>query len=246
MKYCWALDDEPGTGFWIQILCFSCWTLSRLKVTLPFTLGSVQEYRLTVVYYIHPVSWCQRALQLTPPKHTGSCVFEAAADFCNGWLIPWSWSPKLAHSEISLKHFANEHYLYGVTRGVSSPWVLDPVEVIKGCWRGTTYLQKGMRLVAWHQWSGIHWLEAISHVATKALNTSRSQQRRAGRGAAQLGYAMWCSHPAGPWEHPALGAPQRAIGTVRSAFPRVEPALLHLEVGFWCLDRTTPLRPCSY
>lgn len=140
------------------------------------------------------------------PKYTGCCVFEAAADFCNGWLIPWSWSLKLAQSEISLKRFANERYLYGVARGVSSPWMLDPVEVIKGCWRGTTYLQKGIRLVAWHQWSGIHWLEAISHVATKALNTSRSHQRRAGRGAAQLGYAMWCSHPAGPCRTPSLGS----------------------------------------
>lgn len=168
------LDDKPGTGFWIQILCFSHWTLSRLDVRLPFRLGSVQGCRLTVVYYIHPVSWCQRALELRPPRYTGCCVFEATADFCNGWLVPWSWSLKLFHSEISLKHFENEHYLYGVMSVVPSPWVLDPLKVIKGYHRGTKYLQKGIWLLA--LFTGMRPSAVLYHQGCKHLVISSAEK----------------------------------------------------------------------
>lgn len=193
------------------------------------------------------MSWCQRALELNPLKYTGCCVLEATTDFCNGWLIAWSWSIKLFHSEISLKHFVNEHYLCGVMSVVSSPWVLDPLKAVKEYHRGTSYLQKGIWLLAQHQWSGIPWLEAISHVATNAVNASWSlQQRSAGLGTAHLCYAAWCSQPAEPCRTPSLASSLRGCRYGTLCPPQGGAGCTPPIGSFWCLDGMTPLRSWLY
>lgn len=207
------LDDKPGTRFWIQIPCFSCWALNHLKLTVPFILGLVLAGGLTVIY----TWWAD--IKVCGADSSRKCWLFCFQSCC--WLLQWLADMLIWESVVgpvrNLTLAPCKWALYGAVRDIS------PTESNEGSpQRDQIPLGRNTKLGAQHQWSSVLWLETISRDPTKAADTLRSLQRMC---AGLLCFAV----QQGTGSHYPLPSP--ACGLLSSAY-RCVP----------CPDRAAPLR----